>query len=778
MVGNPLRGLRELDEEEPSRADDPTQYIAAFEGTRSLLEPSIALAKSFPGPEEALRITLLTDGHLEDAIPPDIGVEVIQSGWRRDVVVEHLEVPRWLRGGESFEPVVKVRSSFSGDGIAVLTLDHTELARLPFHIPTPGEYSLVFPSRRLDSSIPKGMHVLRAYVQFPGEQRLSNNFGVACMFTSGLPRILVLESAAGDAGPVPSLLKAQDFDVVQESEGRLEVFDDMLHDFDLVVVAASRPESLTLDRVNLLRGYIEHGGSLLWLAKPSGEGKGLPPEFEEMLPVVLDPSAPPAPGPKSEGEKPSPPAPTPQRANVLAPPIALALAIDKSGSMAATGGPGGQGGLSSLQLAKEACLQAIAALSERDVVSVMAFDVVPRWIVEFTPARDISLIEAQVRRLMAGGGTAIYPAVVEVANALIRRPEPIRHVILLSDGVERAPVGASYENLLRLMASSKISVTTVCVGVGEYNADLMFVIASKTGGRFIYSDSYANVPKVFVEEARRLVRETLPNEPASADPTTSDASSTDSPPPPVPTEDEPRPAVVEKTQVVKFGDLSETTKGMLGRSLPSLYGYVPAKARPAAEIPLTVEERPLLALGRRGLGRTAAWMSDWGSDAMRDWTSSELSQKIVGQIARHLGGKSQREVEPRVAVQFHGPKVRLRVEGIDPKGLEVALVAPEGKGLRVCPLSSHSFETEFLLERDNEVYRVQASKGEGDEGLVALGLVRAFPDEFRTLGPAQIRSRDPREPEPAPRTMEVGWWFLALAALTMVVEMVIRRFGA
>src|SRR5690606_41064631 len=82
------------------------------------------------------------------------------------------------------------------------------------------------------------------------------------------------------------------------------------------------------------------------------------------------------------------------------PSVAMALVIDRSGSMA---------GLP-LEMAKAACRATVSTLQGDDLVEIIAFDDTPIRYVKMQPARYRSRIQNEILRIQPGGGTAIFPA--------------------------------------------------------------------------------------------------------------------------------------------------------------------------------------------------------------------------------------------------------------------------------------------------------------------------------------------------------------------------------
>jgi len=176
--------------------------------------------------------------------------------------------------------------------------------------------------------------------------------------------------------------------------------------------------------------------------------------------------------------------------------VALLFIVDKSGSMAGD----------NITLVKEACIASAKTLSPRDVVGVLAFDVQPKWVLEFTEADRQKYIEEKVLRLLADGGTSIQPALEEALRAFRGDPRArragVKHAILLSDGDTRP---GDFESPTRLLAEEGVTVTTVCVPGPKTEQHLMYQIATWGKGRFKFAPGFDHVPQIFTNETRQVI---------------------------------------------------------------------------------------------------------------------------------------------------------------------------------------------------------------------------------------------------------------------------------
>ncbi len=128
-----------------------------------------------------------------------------------------------------------------------------------------------------------------------------------------------------------------------------------------------------------------------------------------MLPVELDPAV--------EDQRPD---------------LALVLVIDCSGSMGEEASPG----RNRLDLARDALFLATRGLAQTDQLAIIAFDDIAQELLPLQPLPDLFSLEEAIGRISAGGGTNIRAGVTLGAQSLAAADARIKHLILLTDGLD------------------------------------------------------------------------------------------------------------------------------------------------------------------------------------------------------------------------------------------------------------------------------------------------------------------------------------------------------
>jgi Ca-activated chloride channel family protein len=404
------------------------------------LASAIEVAAAAVPPFYVPRIVLLTDGNAtrgdaaKAALRAGVPISTVPLTTRPDpeVQVSAVNAPAQVQQGEPFNVEVVIDSNHDDEG-------EIEIYRGPHRVDNldgksrrwkikKGENRFKFMQKIEQERLAQFTVRTRG---FRSDTLLDNNAASGLVFTSGKPRILLIESDPKSAKDLAWAMEEQEMQVdVRPPQGMPDRLDD-LQNYELLILSNVPATSLSMRQMEVARSYVQDlGGGLIMLGGDQSFGLGgyYKTTLEEILPVRSDF--------EKEKEKPS---------------LAMVLVIDKSGSM------GGE----KIELAKEAAKSAIELLGPNDKVGVIAFEGETYWVSEVHPCSDKGFVLDRVASIEAGGGTNMHPAMEEAYEALQRTSAKLKHVIILTDGIS-AP--GDFQGTASAMLSAKITCSTVGVG--------------------------------------------------------------------------------------------------------------------------------------------------------------------------------------------------------------------------------------------------------------------------------------------------------------------------
>ncbi|MPZ14743.1 MAG: VWA domain-containing protein [Chloroflexi bacterium] len=549
----------------------------------------------------------------------------------------------------------------------------------------------------------------------------------------GPPRVLVVATGLAEAGLLPGALEAGGaaFDVVQPAQVPADSAG--WARYDAVVLANVGAEELPPGAMELLEQQVRDlGRGLAMTGGPTSFGPGGYDQtpVERALPVEMDITG--------RGREPK---------------VAMALVIDKSGSMS---------GLK-VEMAKEAALRSVGLLRPGDRAAVLAFDSVPQWVSPLTPIDQRDEIERAIGSVYAAGGTEIYPALEASFSALRDAPADVKHVILLTDG--RSGSTGDYGALLDQLNEARVTLSTVAVGE-DADTGLLRALARNGRGRYHFASDPTAIPRIFSEETVTATRSIL----------------------------------VEAHFFPAAASRGPLLQGL--GSVPPLDGYVTVAPKETAEVVLVSPEGdPVLAAWQYGAGRAVAWTPDLTTRWAGGWTGSSAATALWGNVLSWLlpppdAGELQVRVEADGAGGF-AIVAENRSEWDQVRPTEAAAIGPDGtrQSIPLAPVGPGRYRG-ALDEATPGAYVVQVTQAVGDAGELRgeAGWVAPYSPEYRESGTDQaLLGRivaagggrllgDPTAAVAlADRPALARWpaWplLLILAALTWPLEIAARRLG-
>ena len=482
----------------PEEFSEAAGFVQEVDRDGSDLGGAIGLAASLIPRGRPGRVIVLSDGEANGAsvmaaaheaatrgLPVDF--RSFSRGDAADIAVESLDAPGMVDEREPFQFTASVRTDRTVESEAVLFRDGVEVARTTRTF-QPGSTQLTF----RDLIDRPGVSRYRLELAAAGDRVPENNVGEGAIRVQA-PATILLVNATGGPDNLSRALAAGKLRIQTIAASSLPK--------DLASLLAYRAvilENVPADHVGpevlsgLARFSTDLGGGLLLTGGTGSFGVG------GYFKSVLDPHLPVSMELQNEHRKLS---------------LAIAVALDRSGSMAMPAGAG----RTKMDLANLGTCAAIETLGPYDEVGVIAVDSAPHVVSPLTSAKDKDRICDQVRRIQSmGGGIFTYTALVEAAKMVQESNKGTRHIVLFADAADAEEPG-EYQRLLQTLTS--IGITTSVIGLGsETDSDAEFLkdVAARGQGRIHFTSDVEDLPRLFAQEAITAARSSFITDPTAA----------------------------------------------------------------------------------------------------------------------------------------------------------------------------------------------------------------------------------------------------------------------
>ena len=539
-----------------------------FEGLDQLAEhddsdlaAGLDLAASYVPPRAAGELVLISDGvytaedprlHAAALRARGIRVHVLDAGnaASADSAITRVLTPPRAARGQRFDVAVEVQSPRAQSGRLLLrdasgnTLaqQQVELAR------GTRRYALT-----LEAGAP-GVQELDAVLEVAGDPRTGNNRAHTVVEVAGPPRVL-LYNPAGTETALARALASSGLEIETRAAQR-----------GVTLAGLQGAAALVLENVALgdlgdgadeaIADYVQRmGGGLLITGGRSSYAMGgyFHSQLDELLPVAMD-----------------------RQQELRRPRLDMAIALDRSGSMAMTAA----NGMTKMALADRAAAEAIGLLAPGDGIAVIAIDSAAHVVVPLQTitsdaeraniARKVTSIES------AGGGIYVYTALAAAIESVLRGAAGTRHVVLFSDAADSEEPG-NYRPLVSRFRDAGGSLSVIGLGTpADPDAELLRDIAKVGGGQVYFTNDARQLPRVFAQDVMYVARKTF---------------------------------IEERTHVLPARGL--LTIGVSAQNVPDVAGYNLTFLRKGAEAMLVSGDKNAAALAagwQRGTGKVMAAM--------------------------------------------------------------------------------------------------------------------------------------------------------------------------
>lgn len=538
----------------------------------------------------------------------------------QDAYIDNVNLPAYLHPGDEYSIKVLVESNYVTEAVITIFNGSKQVASNPVHL-NKGSNHFVFREQVSGQMEGNAMESLRIQVSAEGDGCQENDSYNAFSVIEAPPKVLVITDRNTDITGFSRVLEATGCDyTVLSALNAPDNIQDMLS-YKTTILVDTYIDELPSGFLANLEAYVkDYGCGFVCCGGEDSFALGgyRDTVIETVLPVDME-----------------------LRGMNEAPSMAMVMVIDHSGSM--TGDMTGQGG-SNLDVAIKATNVAVDNLRDKDYVGVLTFDDGYDWQVELTKAADRQSIKDAVKRIEAGGGTTIKPALQEAYRVISESDASVKHVILLTDGMGET---TNYTDVIKNYSESGITLSTVAVG-RDSDTKLLENLAEQCGGRYYYSDLSSDIPKIFAREV-----------------------------------------FLGGDSFIQNGDFAlsvrsghELTRELFTEGWPYVYGYVSASPKTASSSLITSvgKEDPILTVWQYGLGRTVAWNTDvtgeWSGGFAGKEDYAELWKRIVDYSAgnANMGEDSvnvvalAEQMEITYEAKDYGTDTEILTTVIDPEG--------------------------------------------------------------------------------------------------------------
>ena len=189
-------------------------------------------------------------------------------------------------------------------------------------------------------------------------------------------------------------------------------------------------------------------------------------------------------------------------------PDTVVLVLDRSGSMSQSAGPADRP-MDRMSLVHEAAELLLSGLPTSTRVGVVAYNDRAATILDPTEVSgNAGWIVDEIRaRVYPGGSTNAEAGLVRGYDMALREADRGRAVLvlLLSDGVANVGATRTDDILEEIGERGDIGLSTIGVGLGPFNDELMEQLANKADGTYHYIDTPSEARRIFVENLTSLL---------------------------------------------------------------------------------------------------------------------------------------------------------------------------------------------------------------------------------------------------------------------------------
>lgn len=543
------------------------------------LEQALSLSAAMIPSDTAGRIVLFTDaaateGNLQQVLGDlksrDIPVDVlpIRYEYDKEVWVERLDVPRFIKLGEPYRATAVVSSLTAGKGTLILRQNGKEVEKRQVEYPD-GKSRHDFEISVTEAGYFE--YTVSIDTAATDDRIKENNTAMNYLLVEGEGKVLIVSDPAADPRDYESLVKAlregeRVVQVIHASELPRDALSMMPYDaVAFVNVGVESFDPLQLQAVHDAVQDLGIGFAMIGGPNSFGPGGYHRTVVEEALPVTMDIT----------------------QKKVL-PKGALAIILHTCEF------PEGN------TWAKRITKQAIKVLGAQDEVGVLAYtEFGEDWIFELTPASEYEKMVPKINGASIGDMPSFQATMQLGLNGLKKNDAATKHMIIISDG-DPSPATPA---LMKQFIDNKISISTIAIFPhGGNDISLLRAMADQTGGRYYFPADPNELPSIFIKESKTLKRNMIQQKTITPE--------------------------LGLTSRNVLNDINSVPQ-LHGYVLTTAKERLTERVLTVTE---EDQIDPILATWSYGLGRTAAFTSDLSPNWGRDWVSWTKYRAFVNQL--------------------------------------------------------------------------------------------------------------------------------------------------
>lgn len=702
------------------------------------LEQALSMSLATIHDHEDGRIVLISDGNqtagdVSRILPAvkarRVAVDVlpVEYSYEREVWLEGIELPQHVVVGETYDATVVLSATVAGKGLLTLNEEGRRTAKQSIDY-TAGQnkFTVPFTVDRV------GYHDYIASLEVARhlDNLTQNNTALNSLYVDGDRKVLLVTDGIGNRNYRVPFAEA-----VAKTTSALEVISaialprdaEQLASYDVIVFGDVSRTAFDFTQLKAVHDAVKlHGVGFLMF----GGVNSLSPGNYHNTPIedILPVSCDPSSDPESKA--------------------AVVVILDLI--------PSYDGGLRAKTLLSDV-IQALGKADELGVIVHQKGDDV--WLFPLTPVASSAEFQSVIDAAQFDRFLGFQNAMEAVLEKLLTRNLNTRHVLIVSDG---SPRGPSTEMLQRYQkARISVSAAAIYPPTGQDHSSLSR-ITQMTHGQYYFANHPDRLVTVIATEKELLNRR----------------------------------ALRQRTFVPTAGDGSAILDDL--GEIPPLLGYVATSLKQEAVaqplvIPMTDKSRdataPLLAFGRYGMGRTAAFTSNFDTYWGPQWQSWPRFPLFVDRLLKELDRPKNLRISTQVTDEVATVIVNdLKVDDSS-RRLNATVYGPDqpGKPLNLIRTAPQHYEAMIPL-RERGLYRIIVTGPDRERQDLTFGAFRSIDSpELRQLSSnrqilqdiaattgGRILSGDPKQDAvyaQSGRTLKYvpqgnfDWWLILLALL-------------